>query len=176
MGEVESWSRTRGWWGSRVQALDWVPSERRYDLLRDVDLLVALHHPSLETQLSLRTRFLDAFAAGCPVVVSEGGAVSRLVREHGAGWVVPAEDPRALAAALEQALGDDSERARRRSAGTRLAERFTWERALAPLIEFCRAPRQDPSKESFAHRVSTMAPDDPALFRLRRWWRRRSRS
>ncbi|MEO8504743.1 MAG: glycosyltransferase family 4 protein [Acidobacteriota bacterium] len=175
LGEVESWSRARGWWGSRVQALDWVPSERRYDLLRDVDLLVALHHPSLETQLSLRTRFLDAFAAACSVVVSEGGAVSRLVREHGAGWVVPAEDPPALAAALEQALGDDSERARRRIAGKALAESFTWDRALAPLVEFCRAPQQDPFKESFAHRVSTMAPDDPALFRLRRWWRRRSR-
>ena len=40
LGEVESWARTRGWWGGRVQVLDWVPSDRRYDLLRDVDLLV----------------------------------------------------------------------------------------------------------------------------------------
>src|SRR3954468_13963628 len=37
---VEARCRKLGWWGTRVQALDWVPAERRYDLLRDVDLLV----------------------------------------------------------------------------------------------------------------------------------------
>ncbi len=76
---VEARCRSLGWWGSRVQVHDWVPAERRYDLLRDVDLLVAPHRPSLETRLSLRTRFLDALAAGCPVVTSEGGAMSRLL-------------------------------------------------------------------------------------------------
>lgn len=175
LGEVERWARERGWWGSRVQVLDWVPSERRYDLLRDVDLLVASHRPSLETQLSLRTRFLDAFAAGCPVVTSAGGTISRLVREAGAGWVVPAGDPIALAEALQQALTDDAERERRRLAGRGVAAEFTWDRALAPLVDFCRAPRRDVTKESFAHRLATEAPADPALFRLRRWWRRRSR-
>src|SRR4029453_7245132 len=89
--------RSLGWWGSRVQALDWVPAERRYDLLRDVDLLAAPHRPSLETRFSLRTRFLDALAAGCPVVTSEGGAMSRLLAEHRAGWVVPPGDSPALA-------------------------------------------------------------------------------
>jgi len=103
--EVEAWCRRRGWWGSRVRALDWVPVERRYDLLRDVDLLVAPHRPSLETRLSLRTRFLDALAAGCPVVTSAGGAMSRLLREHGAGWVVPPGDAAALGRAIAAALG-----------------------------------------------------------------------
>ena len=36
-GEVEARCRRSGWWGSRVELLDWVPVERRYDLLRDVD-------------------------------------------------------------------------------------------------------------------------------------------
>jgi hypothetical protein len=60
LAEVEKECRRRGWWGSRVRLLDWVPAARRYDLLRDVDLLAAPHRPSLETRLSLRTRFLDA--------------------------------------------------------------------------------------------------------------------
>src|SRR6185503_6770556 len=51
--EVERRAARQGWWGSRVQAIDWVPAERRYDLLRDVDLLVAPHRPSLETLPSL---------------------------------------------------------------------------------------------------------------------------
>ncbi|HYN22155.1 MAG TPA: glycosyltransferase, partial [Thermoanaerobaculia bacterium] len=164
LAEVEARCRKLGWWGSRVHALDWVPAERRYDLLRDVDLLVAPHTPSLETRLSLRTRFLDALAAGCPVITSEGGTVSRLLREHEAGWVVPTGDAKALAAALREALAGET-----RPQGAReLLRDFTWDRALAPLVRFCREPRRDESKDRFAYRPATVAPPDPLVFRLKR--------
>jgi glycosyltransferase involved in cell wall biosynthesis len=171
LAEVEERCRRRGWWGSRVEALDWVPADRRYDLLRDVDLLVAPHRLSLETRLALRTRFLDALAAGTPVVVSEGGTIARLLREHQAGWTAPPDDPEALAAALTAALGAGGAPA---GAGE-LAARFSWERVLAPLVAFCRDPRPDPTKERFAFRPPTVAPADGLPFRLRRWWRRATR-
>ncbi len=163
--EVEARCRSLGWWGSRVQVHDWVPAERRYDLLRDVDLLVAPHRPSLETRLSLRTRFLDALAAGCPVVTSEGGAMSRLLTEHHAGWVAPPGDAPALAHVLGEALDDPASR----EAGAReLAAAFRWDRVLTPLVRFCREPWVDATKERFAHRPSTVAPPDRLAFRLRR--------
>ncbi len=167
-GEVEAWCRRRGWWQSRVLALDWVAADRRYDLLRDVDLLVSPHKASLETRLSLRTRFLDALAAGCPAVASEGGAMSRLLTEHRAGWVVPAQDPTALAAALVEVLDDPAALAERRAGARALCRLFAWERVLVPLVSFLRAPRVDPTKESFAFRPTTTAPPDSTLFRLRR--------
>ncbi len=170
--EVEAWCRRRGWWGARVQAIPWVPFERRYDLLRDVDALVATHRPSIETDLALRTRFLDALAAGCPAVTSEGGTVARLLAEERAGWVVPPADVPALAAALAQLLDEPAEVAARSRAGRALAAHFAWERVLAPLVAFCRAPRQDTSKERFAFRPATVAPPDSFSFRLRRWARR----
>jgi glycosyltransferase involved in cell wall biosynthesis len=163
--EVEAHCRSLGWWGSRVQALDWVPAERRYDLLRDVDLLAAPHRPSLETRLSLRTRFLDALAAGCPVVTSEGGAMSRLLAEHRAGWVVPPGDAPALTRALAAALAAPESR---RSGARELLAAFRWDRALAPLVRFCRGPRVDPTKARFAVRPATVSPPDPVAFRLRR--------
>ena len=164
-GEVEARCRSLGWWGSRVQALDWVPSERRYDLLRDVDLLVAPHRPSLETRLSLRTRFLDALAAGCPVVTSEGGAMSRMLTERRAGWVAPVGDAPALACALTEALDDPASR----QAGAReLLAGFRWDRVLEPLVRFCREPWIDGTKERFAQRPPTVAPADSLAFRLRR--------
>jgi glycosyltransferase involved in cell wall biosynthesis len=169
--EVEARCRRQGFWGSRVQTLDWIPAERRYDLLRDVDLLVAPHRPSLETRLSLRTRFLDALAAGCPVVTSEGGTMARLLAEHHAGWVVPPGDPAALARALAEALdrAENPEVAAAQQAGAReLLASFTWDRALAPLVRFCRAPRSDPSKSRFAHHPATVAPPDRLGFRVRR--------
>ena len=162
---VEARCRELGWWGSRVQVLDWVPAERRYDLLRDVDLLVAPHRPSLETRLSLRTRFLDALAAGCPVVTSEGGAMSRLLAEHRAGWVAPPGDAAALARALAEALDDPGSR----QAGAReLVAAFRWDRVLEPLVAFCRDPWLDATKERFGQRPATVAPPDRLAFRLRR--------
>lgn len=172
LARVEEHCRERGWWGGRVRAFDWVPAERRFDLLRDVDLLCSPHLPSLETRLSLRTRFLDALAAGCPVVVTDGGAVGRLVREHDGGWVVPPGDAAALAAALVEALADEHQRSRRREAGKRLAAAFAWERVLAPLVGFCREPWRDPTRERFAFRPPTVAPADALGFRLRRKLRR----
>jgi glycosyltransferase involved in cell wall biosynthesis len=183
--EVEARCRRLGWWGERVRALDWVPVERRYDLLRDVDVLVAPHRPSLETRLSLRTRFLDALAAGCPVVTTEGGAMSRLLREHRAGWVVPPGDAVALARALREVLdaapasgrmgasaGEPSMAAAWRQGAAALLASFRWEQALQPLLRFCREPRRDATKERFVHSLATAAPPDGAVFRLRRRLRR----
>lgn len=172
LGEVEAACRKRGWWGGRVRLLDWVPGERRYDLLRDVDLMVAPHRPSLESRLSLRTRFLDAAAAGCPSVTSGGGAMSRLLAEHGAGWVTPPGDAAALAAALRQALEDGDALAAHRRGAAELARSFEWERVLEPLVAWCRKPRRDPTRERFAFRPDTVAPADPLPFRARRALRR----
>jgi hypothetical protein len=186
---VERRCRELGWWEGRVELLDWVPAERRWDLLRDVDALVAPHLPSLETRLSMRTRFLEALAAGCPVITSEGGTVSRLLLEHGAGRVVPPGDAAALARALEELLGTlegqppaggrpatspngSRPLEERRRAGEALARRFAWDRALEPLVAFCRSPWRDPTKEEFAFRPPTVAPPDSPAFRLRRRLRR----
>jgi glycosyltransferase involved in cell wall biosynthesis len=172
MAAVEERCRRLGWWGDRVRVLDWTPADRRYDLLRDVDLLVAPHRPSLETRLSLRTRFLDAMAAGCPVVTSAGGAMSRMLCEHGAGWVVPPGDAAALAAALAEAVEDTAARERRQAGAAALLTAYRWDRALAPLVRFCREPRVDDSKERFVHRPGTAAPPDPLPLRIRRHLRR----
>lgn len=158
----------------RVVTLDWVPAERRFDLLRDVDLLVSPHRPGLETDLALRTRFVEALAAGCPVVASLGGTLARQLAERDAGWVVPPGDAGALAAALGQVLAGGSEVEARRSRGRALAAEYQWRRVLAPLAAFLATPRVDPSKERFAFRPPTFAPADSLAFRIRRALSRRT--
>lgn len=168
---AEQWARGQGMWDDRVAAIDWVPYERRYDLLRDVDLLISTHRRSLETDLSFRTRFLDALAVGCPVVTSRGGALSELLEQHEAGWVTPVGDSKAIAAAIHAALaaGEGSQQVRR---GRELAAQFTWQRSLAPLLEFCAQPYSDASRHRFTHRPETIAPADDLLFRAKRRLRR----
>lgn len=173
--EVEEHCRRRGLWQTRVRALDWVPAERRFDLLREVDALVATHAPGLETDLAMRTRFLDALAAGCPAVSSAGGAIARLLAGRGAGWVVPAGDAGALAGALGEVLAGGAAIAERVARGRELAREFAWERVLAPLAAFLARPAVDPSKERFAFRPPTVAPPDRLALRARRWLARRGR-
>jgi len=156
----------------RVVALEWVPAERRFDLLRDVDLLVSPHRPGLETDLALRTRFLEALAAGCPTVATAGGTAARLLTEHGAGWVTPPGDAAALGEALEEALAGGEVVAAKRRAGLALAARFRWRTVLAPLVRFLESPRLEPTKERFAFRPPTLAPADGLRRRIARRLRR----
>lgn len=173
--EVEADCVRRGWWGNRVRAIDWIPAERRFDLLAEVDLMVAPHRATFETELALRTRFVDALAAGCPVVASAGGTVSRLLAVHEAGWVVSPGEPAQLTAALAEVLAGGEKVEVRRSRGRALARRFEWATALEPLFRFVAEPRTDASRERFAHRLPTVAPADSIGFRARRWWRAQGR-
>ena len=98
--------------------------------------------------------------------------MSRMLREHGAGWVVPPGDGEALALALAEALEDEDARERSRAGARELLRSFAWDRALEPLVRFCHEPKIDPFKERWVHRQETAAPPDPIPFRARRKLRR----
>lgn len=168
-------SRQRGWWEERVELVDRVAAARRRELFATSDLLVAPHAASLETDLSFRTRFLEALAAGCPVVTTRGGALAREVARRDAGWVVPERDPQALAAAIDEVLAGGPEVEARRRRGLALAAEHGWPQALAPLVDFLRRPRVDPTRAAFAFRPDTVVPREGAAGALWRRARRRLR-
>lgn len=165
---VEEKCRRAEPWKSRVRFLDWVPGDRRFDLLREVDVLAAPHRPGLETALSMRTRYLDALAAGCPLIMTEGDALSRLVDQKGAGWTVPPEDPEALAHALTEVLTDTEQVAQRSARAQLLAAQFQAANALAPLVRFCRAPKMDETKRRFPMTPHLQGPVSTVVQHLRR--------
>ncbi len=169
--QVRRWIRDAGL-EHNVEFLDWIPSDRRYDLLRDVDVLAATHKDSLETRLSLRTRFLDALAAECPILVTEGGAMSRQLAEIDAGWVVPEGDAGAIEVALHEIFSDGERCQRKASAALELKREFSWESVLAPLVDYLLDPWRDLTKTEFARRPETHSPRDGVSFRIRRKLRR----
>jgi hypothetical protein len=97
--------------------------------------------------------------------------MSRMLREHDAGWVVPGGDADAVLAAWHEILGSSSPPQRVEN-GRRLAAAFAWEKVLEPLVTFCRAPRLDWTKEEFAAPRPTATPPDNFFFRTRRFLRR----
>ncbi len=119
---------------------DWVDYAERGNFLSEADAGVSTHHVHVETTFSFRTRILDYLWAGLPMVVTEGDSFAELIERDKLGVVVPAEDVGALSAALERVLFDEEFAAATRTRVQNVANQFTWERSLAPLLEFVRDP------------------------------------
>ncbi len=118
----------------------WVQYAERQNYLTEADAGVSTHMSHVETTFAFRTRILDYLWAGLPMVVTEGDSFAELVESEGLGVVVPAQDVAALEAAIDRVLFDEKFAASVRQNVARVRERFVWERALAPLLEFVRAP------------------------------------
>ena len=119
---------------------DWVAYDDRQNYLLEADVGVSCHYSHVETAFSFRTRILDYLWASLPIVTTDGDAFGDLVEAEHLGVAVPPEDVDALAGALLEVLSDPGYAAECRARVAAVAKRFTWDRALAPLVEFCRAP------------------------------------
>jgi GT2 family glycosyltransferase/glycosyltransferase involved in cell wall biosynthesis len=141
--EAQELARELGLLGSHVFFNEgWVPYHERADFLMDADLGVSTHFQHIETQFSFRTRILDYLWTALPVVATEGDTFGTLIKEHGLGRTVPAEDVDALVDALEELLYDDAARESAQAAVREFAHAYRWSRTLRPLVEFCRSPRR----------------------------------
>jgi glycosyltransferase involved in cell wall biosynthesis len=79
---------------------------------------------------------LEAMEAGVPVVASRVSGIPEVVEDGVTGWLVPPEDPPALAAALAEVLGQPDEARRRGAAGRlRVDERFRPRHAATAWME-----------------------------------------
>ncbi len=128
--------------GSHVFFNDtWVAYEERADWLLDADIGVSTHFDHVETRFSFRTRILDYFWAGLPVICTAGDTLADDIERLGIGATVAPESPEAVAAALV-VLGEDPRR--RRECGRHAAEHaaaLTWPAVSSPLRRFCADPR-----------------------------------
>ena len=124
----------------------WVPYHDRQNYLMDADVGVSTHFEHIETTFSFRTRILDYLWANLPIVTTRGDGFGDLVSAEGLGVAVSESDPIALASALESMLYDTEMADAARENVRRVAQDFTWDRTLAPLLEFCRTARPAPDR------------------------------
>lgn len=112
----------------------WVPYRDRGNWLLEADCALSTHANHLETRFAYRTRLLDCFWAGLPVVCTAGDDLAGQVQRDGLGEAVPQQDPAAVAAGLERVL----ERGRQAFAPAlaRAAEDASWRRVAEPLVRF----------------------------------------
>jgi glycosyltransferase involved in cell wall biosynthesis len=124
----------------------WVPYEERGSLLLDADIGLSAHLDQIEARFAFRTRLLDYFWAGLPVICTEGDDLAEAVRARDAGLVVGAGDVEGWAGAIRRLLDDGALAARARAGARALGAELRWERVVAPLRAFCQDPRRAPDR------------------------------
>ena len=174
---AEGEARALDLWGSGVVQLPrWVPYAERSALLRAAAVAVSCHRPSLEAELSFRTRLLDCVWAGLPAVATAGDELSSRAAREGWARTVPPGDSDALADALIRLLAP-AEQASCRAAAAAAAPGYSWDLPAATLLALLEAPRppRAPAWAALAPELYGAAPGDLAqaaarklLSRLRR--------
>jgi hypothetical protein len=117
----------------RIRPRGRVDDEVRTRLLAESDLLCA---PSIEGE-SFGVVLVEAMAAGLPVVASAIPGYAEIL-PPGCGRLVAPGDAGALAAALEELLGDPELRARMGAAGRKEARRYDWTSVVEDVLEIYR--------------------------------------
>lgn len=124
----------------------WVPYEERGAYLLEADVGVSTAFDHAETALAFRTRFLDYLWAGLPVLCTGGDALAEMARAREFGIVVDPSDVEGLAEGMRRLADDPSLRTRMADNARAAASELTWERTLAPIVEFVRNPRRAPDR------------------------------
>jgi hypothetical protein len=112
----------------------WVPYERRADWLLRASCAISAHRDNLETRFAYRTRMLDCFWAGLPIVCTEGDELAGRVAREDLGATAPPGDAAGLAAGLRQVL--DRGRAAYADGLARAAADHAWPRVTEPLVRY----------------------------------------
>ncbi len=131
----------------------WVPYAERGSWLAAADCGVSTHFAHLETRYAFRTRMLDYFWAGLPMICSDGDYFADLVRERQLGWVVAPEDGLALTNAIRQLVEGGAELERIRNRIRSVARSMTWTAVAEPLRRYC----------SQVSKAADWSPDRPDL-------------
>lgn len=85
---------------------------------------------------------LEAMAAGVPVVATDIPGYNEVVEDGVQGFLVPPEDPEALAEALLRLLRDPALRARMSAAGRQRARQYDWDEIARRVVEFYEEVRE----------------------------------
>jgi glycosyltransferase involved in cell wall biosynthesis len=158
LAEAMTHVRTHGY--EHVRFEPWAPYEQRASFFARFDLALLTFPRSIETDLAMRTRVYDYLWCGLPIVTSSAPGTDEILSEYSAGAIVREDTPAAFAAAIETvSRGGEFER---------FVREHQWTETLAPLRAFCRVPRFEKTRESFAMQPSIPERPVSILRRLKR--------
>lgn len=104
----------------------------------DVTVVPNRAEPAISARYTSPLKVFEAMAVGLPMVVSDLPSLREVLTEEQAAFV-PAEDPAALASALESLLADEERRTAMRGALLSAAPLHTWDARATRLLDWMEA-------------------------------------
>ena len=122
---------------NRVHFFGAVAPQRRFGLLRRATVcLLPLTHTSIGSRYTSPLKLFEYMAVGKAMVVADVPSLRRVVKPDQHALMVPPEDPKALADAVNRLLFDPDLRHALGDAARRRVEGFTWDRRAQRMTEF----------------------------------------
>ena len=140
---------------------DWISYQDRSNFLLEATVGVSAHFDLPETRFSFRTRILDYFWANLPIITTKGDELADLIQTSGAGFALDYQDVDAWVSGLTKLLSEPALQEHCRQAAKSLAQSFTWNHVVGPLINYCQNPYHLPehipvTMPSLIERVSSI--------------------
>lgn len=123
----------------------WTEYSDRVNCLLDADVAVSAHFDLPETRFSFRTRILDYFWAGLPILTTTGDQLAEQIEKESAGVALPYQNAGKWAEAIEKLIIDRALLEKCSAGSKRLAENYHWSKAVEPLMRFCNDPYHTPA-------------------------------
>lgn len=114
-----------------------LPNDRVFEQLCQAEFFVMVSKPE-----GFGIVYLEAMAAGCVTIGTRGEGIGDVIEDGRNGFLVPADDPGAIARIVEDCLHNPEESDLIRRAGMDLARMMTWEWNARAYIDLFKEMRQ----------------------------------
>ncbi|MBN2072675.1 MAG: glycosyltransferase, partial [Actinobacteria bacterium] len=118
----------------------WIDYNSRQDYLLESDVGIITYPEHIETRFSFRTRILDYFWTGLPIISTAGDSLSDMIEKKGLGIIVKNGSVDGIAGAILRMARDREFYQGCKSNIEKIAGDFTWEKVCQPVLAFCRDP------------------------------------
>lgn len=142
-----------------------LPFDRMLDLMRRSGVLLDYMPRNAERELAFPTRTVTAMWAGLAPIHNDYDELAEPIDRAKAGWVLAEGDLAGLERLIDRLAGHREDVERRSANARRLVrERYTWDRTIAPLAQWCARPvrREATAKVSVLAQAAQETPSSPA--------------
>lgn len=127
----------------RVQLQNPMPFPEMLAAMQQCAVSLDLMPRNAERELAFPTRTVVCLWAGLPVLHNDYDELAEPIADGKAGWIVDPLDSAAIAGTVRRILKMPEEALRRGKNARKLVRaRYTWDRTIAPLADWCRDPRR----------------------------------
>ncbi|MBP9837306.1 MAG: glycosyltransferase family 4 protein [Proteobacteria bacterium] len=132
----------------RVEVKGYIGREDLIEIYRRANVAVEVMQYNLERELAFTTRTIEYLWCGLPVFYNNYAEISQHIKDFDAGWVVDPQSDTAIDSIVNEII-ERPELLKQKSLNAQnlVKARFTWDKTIAPLVEFLNHPQKAEKSE-----------------------------